>query len=146
MRTAARCRSLLATLSILLMSFKDSLWKTSTRSCTKETSMQQKLKRPNLARRRITRKVFHSVARTHCVSHFALTAVEVNAHHACTILSLTKSSGRDINLEILRVEGYRKFCNKIFNATKFAMLKLDESFIPELTPEVRTAPKTVCVF
>ncbi|KAI0086782.1 tRNA synthetases class I-domain-containing protein [Irpex rosettiformis] len=39
--------------------------------------------------------------------------------------------GRDINLEILRVEGYRKFCNKIFNATKFAMLKLDETFVPE---------------
>ncbi|KZT01902.1 uncharacterized protein LAESUDRAFT_763338 [Laetiporus sulphureus 93-53] len=38
--------------------------------------------------------------------------------------------GRDINLEILRVEGYRKFCNKIFNATKFAMLKLDEEFVP----------------
>ncbi|KAI1795245.1 tRNA synthetases class I-domain-containing protein [Ganoderma leucocontextum] len=41
--------------------------------------------------------------------------------------------GRDINLEILRVEGYRKFCNKIFNATKFAMLKLDEKFVPEPT-------------
>ncbi|KAK0444459.1 tRNA synthetases class I-domain-containing protein [Armillaria borealis] len=40
--------------------------------------------------------------------------------------------GRDINLEILRVEGYRKFCNKIFNATKFAMLKLDEEFVPEV--------------
>ena len=45
-------------------------------------------------------------------------------------------SGRDINLEILRVEGYRKFCNKIFNATKFAMLKLDETFVPEPTPKV----------
>lgn len=44
--------------------------------------------------------------------------------------------GRDINLEILRVEGYRKFCNKIFNATKFAMLKLDEAFKPEPTPKV----------
>ncbi|KAJ2934525.1 hypothetical protein H1R20_g2582, partial [Candolleomyces eurysporus] len=43
--------------------------------------------------------------------------------------------GRDINLEILRVEGYRKFCNKIFNATKFAMLKLDESFVPEAVPK-----------
>lgn len=41
--------------------------------------------------------------------------------------------GRDINLEILRVEGYRKFCNKIYNATKFAMLKLDEQFVPEPT-------------
>ncbi|KAJ6611804.1 tRNA synthetases class I-domain-containing protein [Mycena sp. CBHHK59/15] len=37
--------------------------------------------------------------------------------------------GRDINLEIMRVEGYRKFCNKIFNAIKFAMLKLDDSFV-----------------
>jgi len=37
------------------------------------------------------------------------------------------------------VEGYRKFCNKIFNATKFAMLKLDERFVPLPTPEV-------CVF
>jgi len=44
--------------------------------------------------------------------------------------------GRDINLEILRVEGYRKFCNKIFNATKFAMLKLDEQFVPQPTPKV----------
>ncbi|KAH9840743.1 tRNA synthetases class I-domain-containing protein [Rhodofomes roseus] len=41
------------------------------------------------------------------------------------------SGGRDINLSIMRVEGYRKFCNKIFNATKFAMLKLDEEFVPE---------------
>jgi valyl-tRNA synthetase len=49
---------------------------------------------------------------------------------------LTKVPGRDINLEILRVEGYRKFCNKIFNATKFAMLKLDESFRPVPTHKV----------
>lgn len=44
--------------------------------------------------------------------------------------------GRDINLEILRVEGYRKFCNKIFNATKFAMLKLDEEFVPQPSAKV----------
>ncbi|KAI6108704.1 tRNA synthetases class I-domain-containing protein [Pisolithus croceorrhizus] len=42
--------------------------------------------------------------------------------------------GRDINLDILRVEGYRKFCNKIFNATKFAMLKLDSTFVPNALP------------
>ncbi|EKM51310.1 uncharacterized protein PHACADRAFT_263357 [Phanerochaete carnosa HHB-10118-sp] len=41
--------------------------------------------------------------------------------------------GRDINLEILRVHGYRKFCNKVFNATKFAMLKLDDKFMPHPT-------------
>jgi len=54
---------------------------------------------------------------------------------SCLVYHVVKLifSGRDINLEILRVEGYRKFCNKIFNATKFAMLKLDESFVPEPT-------------
>lgn len=41
--------------------------------------------------------------------------------------------GRDINLEILRVHGYRKFCNKVYNATKFAMLKLDDKFVPHPT-------------
>jgi valyl-tRNA synthetase len=31
---------------------------------------------------------------------------------------------------------YRRFCNKLFNATKFAMLKLGDDFVPEATPEV----------
>ena len=35
------------------------------------------------------------------------------------------------------MEGYRKFCNKIFNATKFAMLKFDETFVPEPTAKAR---------
>jgi len=50
-------------------------------------------------------------------------------HHWSNLLRIALI-GRDINLEILRVEGYRKFCNKVFNATKFAMLKLDQDFVP----------------
>ena len=46
------------------------------------------------------------------------------------------ASNRDINLEISKVESNRKFCNKLFNATKFAMLKFPEGFIPEKSKNV----------
>lgn len=44
--------------------------------------------------------------------------------------------GRDINLDVLRVQGYRFFCNKLWNATKFSLASLDETFIPSRKTEL----------
>ena len=44
------------------------------------------------------------------------------------------AQGRDINLDIKRVVAYRHWCNKLWNAIKFAMLTLGTDFKPSGNP------------
>ncbi|XP_050555637.1 valine--tRNA ligase [Spodoptera frugiperda] len=47
------------------------------------------------------------------------------------------TQGRDLNLDILRVQGYRFFCNKLWNATKFALLYFPKDTVYEVhTPSL----------
>lgn len=54
--------------------------------------------------------------------------VVINQHGADPLrftLAMMAGQGRDIKLSVDRVEGYRAFCNKLWNATKFFHLQLD---------------------
>uniref|UniRef100_A0A8R1XQ43 valine--tRNA ligase n=1 Tax=Onchocerca volvulus TaxID=6282 RepID=A0A8R1XQ43_ONCVO len=40
------------------------------------------------------------------------------------------SQSRDINLDVLRIQGYRFFCNKIWQASRFTLMQLRNNFVP----------------
>jgi valyl-tRNA synthetase len=59
-------------------------------------------------------------------------------HYATTP---TLAQARDINLDIKRVVAYRHWCNKLWNAIKFAMMNLPPGFAPPAEPlDAQTCP------
>ncbi|AEE29190.1 valyl-tRNA synthetase / valine-tRNA ligase (VALRS) [Arabidopsis thaliana] len=55
------------------------------------------------------------------------------------LVSYTAQSDK-INLDILRVVGYRQWCNKLWNAVRFAMMKLGDGYTPPQTLSPETMP------
>lgn len=49
---------------------------------------------------------------------------------------LTYMSAKSINLDTKRIEGYRHFCNKIWNAIKLTMMFLEPNYAPNQTSEL----------
>ena len=45
-------------------------------------------------------------------------------------LAAFAAQGRDIKMSAERIEGYRNFANKIWNASRFVMMNLEEGFVP----------------
>lgn len=46
------------------------------------------------------------------------------------LCSFVSNNGRDVNMDISRIKSYRQFCNKMWNATKFAFLALGDKYSP----------------
>ncbi|GLT81109.1 hypothetical protein SLA2020_525130 [Shorea laevis] len=55
------------------------------------------------------------------------------------LVSYTAQSDK-INLDIQRVVGYRQWCNKLWNAVRFAMTKLGDDYAPPSTINLETMP------
>ncbi|KAF3928040.1 hypothetical protein AA313_de0201794 [Arthrobotrys entomopaga] len=48
-----------------------------------------------------------------------------------SLINYTQTSGNDITFDIKIMHGYRKFCNKIYQATKYVLGKLGDDFVPK---------------
>ncbi len=61
-------------------------------------------------------------------------------------LTAFAAQGRDIKLAPERIEGYRNFANKIWNASRFVMMNLEEGFTPNselLSPDASLADRWI---
>lgn len=90
--------------------------------------LQEKLKQGNLDPKEV------ATATRYQKSSFPNGIPECGADALRFSLVNYSTGGGDVNFDILQIHGYRKFCNKIYQATKFVLGKLDKDFTPRKQP------------
>lgn len=87
--------------------------------------LQQKLLEGNLAQNEVKN------AETYQRKAFPQGIPEVGADALrFSLVHYTQASGGDINFDVKTMQGYRRFCNKIYQATKYVLGKLGDDFAP----------------
>ncbi|UKZ94570.1 uncharacterized protein TrAFT101_009437 [Trichoderma asperellum] len=87
--------------------------------------LHQKLRQGNLAQSEIKNaEKYQKKAFPHGIPDIGADALRFS------LINYTQSSGGDINFDIKTMHGYRKFCNKIYQATKYVLGKLGNDFVP----------------
>ncbi|MCO5569532.1 hypothetical protein L7F22_023246 [Adiantum nelumboides] len=94
----------------------------------------KKLEQGNLDKNEIQR------ARTGMMADFPKGIDECGADALRFALVAYTAQSEKINLDIQRVVGYRHWCNKLWNAIRFAMINLGKDFVPSESLEINSLP------